>query len=188
MRQAMLVFLALAYAAVSAGPARGQALIKCRVQIQVLVCTGDPHGSRKAGTVEWLSAPQFSGSSRESHRHFAGQAYPVNGGRRRVDIGIEVISTPRLVDDGCVRLEVEVTYSVVTLRVGAPVILTAAGRLHGKYSLGEKIILRMGEVAGVPVWAEIMAQIATFDPAMPAGRHFPEITGSPVGEEIPPQN
>src|SRR5207249_3815945 len=116
---------------------------------------------------------QMSGADKETHRYIIGQAYPVNGGRKRVDIGIEVVATPRLTGDGFVRLEIEVKYSIVTLRIGAPVILTATARLHGNYSLGEKIILRMGEVAGVPVWAEIQAQVVTRSHPKRGGRFFP---------------
>jgi hypothetical protein len=88
MKRATLVCLTVATAAVTLGPAPAQATVKRQVQINVLVCQGDPHGSRQAGTVELLNAPQLSVADKQTDRYFIGQAFPVDGGRKRVDIGI----------------------------------------------------------------------------------------------------
>ena len=164
MRNVIWLCLAIAATGTSLRPVSAQALVKRGVQIEIVVCQGDPHGSRKAGTVEVLSAPLWLGADKESGRVFVGQSYPVadgTGGLKYVDIGVEVTATPRFVGDGYVRLEVEVKYSTARHLGGVPVIVAATGRLHGKYLLGEKIKLRMDEVAGVPVWAEIRAQVVT---------------------------
>jgi hypothetical protein len=132
-----------------------------QLAITLHVCSGDPLGNEKQGTLKVLAEPHLVTFENKTASFFSGSEFVVPGGAtgiRFMEIGHKVVIKPGAVKDGAVHLDI--TYTSSTAEDPTPErlrIRTESARTIGTYKFGEVIKLPIGpRSADQQEWIEVI--------------------------------